>query len=115
MQLDRFTLLWSNCSNRNVFGDCLRWLYDKSGGLRSVGRFFRLASQLHRRLLKLGSSGVSRHIRQQLNASGVGLIPRYVVMGLHFLYFTCFIFMYIVAICVFGLIFCFKSFACMKL
>jgi len=32
------TALWCHCPNKNVFGDCLKRLYDKSGCRRSVGR-----------------------------------------------------------------------------
>jgi len=34
------TVLWSHWSNKYVFSDCLKWLYDKSGCIRSVGRQF---------------------------------------------------------------------------
>jgi len=33
------TALWSYSHNKNIFSDCLKWLYDnKSSCLKSVGR-----------------------------------------------------------------------------
>jgi len=54
------SVLWSHCPNEDVCSDCLKWLYDKSSCLRSIGRLFQIRGPaalkaLSRKLVQLTS------------------------------------------------------------